>query len=83
MNILTVYKKLFICDVTIYIFVYKVSRLGRINVPNFLNVLHVLKTFAKTAKPNLGARPAANLPVQTSGRNRIYGGEFLKPINVH
>ena len=60
-------KKLFICEITIYI--YEMGRLGRLkrpgrnNVPDVLNVLHVLKTFAKTAKPNFGARPAANLPV--------------------
>ena len=38
-------------------------RLGRAKVPNVLNVFYVLKPFAKTAKPNFGARPAANCPV--------------------
>ena len=41
----------------------RLGRLGRNNVPDVLNVPHVLKKFTKTAKPNFGARPAANFPV--------------------
>ena len=65
MNVLTVKKKtLFICEITTYIYeMGRLGRLGRNNVPEILNVPHVLKTFVKTAKPNFGARPAANFPV--------------------
>ena len=59
MNILTIKNN---CLFAKNRYIYEIKSLGRANVPNVLNVFHVLKTFAKTAKPSFGARPAANFP---------------------
>ena len=41
------------------IYIFKMRRLGRYNVPN---VFHVLKTFSKKIKPNFNVYLAANFP---------------------
>ena len=76
MNILTVKKKLSICEITTYL--YKMERQERLTrlgtLPTFQNVLNVLNIPEHTPKlPNLnfGRRSAAILPKQNCGRNTI------------
>ena len=78
MNVLTVKKKLFICEITIYIYIYEMGRQGqpgrpgrpgRCQRPVYPERLGRPKLFAKTAKLNFAARPAANLICLDSGRN--------------
>ena len=65
MNVLTVKKKLFICEVTTYIYeVERQERLGTSDTSGTLPTFPTFPTFAQTAKFKFWQTFSANLPIK-------------------